>query len=713
MHLPRVRRVHHPHPNHPPHHHRRKPGQRDAENQMLQNSLQCHGASAFSQGWGAEQGERGYRVGTMALQRPRNRSLNRILLNVLLDGALAAVATPLASYVADPGAGLLRPLWFVAGGAITLLIAGLFFRMPQQYWRFAGIEDLLAVVGGSVASAALFAVLLTGAGFPLPTPTFPVVHALVLIVALGAPRVLYRLRPGLGRIDPDAQRVLLAGAGEGADLFLRALEYREGRRKFRVVGLLSRNGGQVGRRIHGQPILGGIDQAGAVLARLRAEDRLPNAVVVTESELPGPMMTALLAQADAEGIPVRRAPRPTALQSPGAGLELAPVVIEDLLNRPQVPLDRDGMARLVRNRRVLVTGAGGTIGSELARQVAALEPALLVLLDNGEFALWQIELELSEAHPALNRQTRIADIRDEPRIRAIFDAVRPELVFHAAALKHVPMVEANPEEGLLTNASGTRHVADAARAAGAQAMVFISTDKAVNPSSVMGASKRLAEMYVQALDVAALHNDGMRCITVRFGNVLGSTGSVVPLFRRQLEHGGPLTVTHPDMQRYFMTVREAVGLVLQASVVGVAGLALPEAAQGGIFVLDMGDPVKIVDLARQMIRLAGLRVIEDDTPDAPPDATGAIRIAYTGLRPGEKLFEELFHGKEAPVPTGHPGLLMAAPRTADPAIVGRAIDEIAALARAGQIGAALSQLSRLIPEFEHNPTGAITAAPGA
>ena len=319
--------------------------------------------------------------------------------------------------------------------------------------------------------------------------------------------------------------------------------------------------------------------------------------------------------------------------------------------------------------------------------MAGLDPSLLVLLDNGEFALWQIELELSEAHPGLVRQTRIADIRDEGRIRAIFEAVRPELVFHAAALKHVPMVEANPEEGLLTNASGTRHVADAARASGARAMVFISTDKAVNPSSVMGASKRLAEMYVQGLDVAGQRTlmqggGGMRCITVRFGNVLGSTGSVVPLFRRQLEHGGPLTVTHPEMQRYFMTVREAVGLVLQASVVGVAGLALPEAAQGGIFVLDMGEPVKIVDLARQMIRLAGLRVIEGDAAEGP----GAIRIAFTGLRPGEKLFEELFHGKEAPVPTGHPGLLMAAPRTADPAIVGRAIDEIAALARAGQVG---------------------------
>lgn len=651
----------------------------------------------------------------MPLQRPTadrddQRSHRRILVNILLDGALAAVATPLARYIADPEGGLLRPLWFVAGGAITLLLAGLLFRMPQQYWRFSGIEELLGVVGSSVASAILFALLLTGAGFPLPTPTFPVVHALVLMVALGAPRVLYRMRSAMGRRDSDAQTLLLAGTGEGADIFLRALEHRAARRRYRVVGLLTRGRGQTGRRIHGRPILGTIEQAGAVLARLRTQGRLPHALVLTDGDFAGARLATLLALADAEGVPVRRAPRPTALQAPptGGGLELAPVAIEDLLNWPQVPLDRDGMQRLVRGRRVLVTGAGGTIGAELARQVAALAPARLVLLDNGEFALWQIDLELAETHLGLERVVAIADVRDETRIRAIFEAEAPELVFHAAALKHVPMVEANPAEGLLTNACGTRHVADAARAVGAQAMVFISTDKAVNPSSVMGASKRLAEMYVQGLDVAARRGGGMRCVTVRFGNVLGSTGSVVPLFRRQLGQGGPLTVTHPDMQRYFMTVREAVGLVLQASVVGVADLALPAAAQGGIFVLDMGEPVRIVDLARQMIRLAGLKVIEDGAPDTP----GGIRIVFTGLRPGEKLFEELFHGKEAPEPTGHPGLLMATPRTADPAIVGRAIDEIGALCRTGQAQAALGQVGRLVPEYDRNPPGEARAAPG-
>ncbi len=665
------------------------------------------------------------------------RKVNRIFINVLLDGTLAAVATPLARWIADPAAGLLHPLWFVAGGAITLLFAGLLFRMPQQYWRFAGIEDLLAVVGGSVASAALFAAVLTGAGFPLPTPTFPIVHALVLIVALGAPRVLYRMRPNLARPGADAQAVLLAGAGEGADLFLRALEFRDARQRFRVVGLLSRTPDESGRRIHGQPILGAIDQAGPVLARLRARHRLPHAIVVTDPDLAGPALAALLAQAEAEGVPVRRAPRPTALQGPGAALELAPVVIEDLLNRPQVPLDRAAIARLIAGSRVLVTGAGGTIGAELARQVAALGPASLVLLDNGEYALWQIDLELAETHPGVPRRTRIADIRDAARLRAILNEDRPELVFHAAALKHVPIVESNPGEGLLTNACGTRHVADAARAVGARAMVLISTDKAVNPSSVMGASKRLAEMYGQGLDVAARQDGGMRCVTVRFGNVLGSTGSVVPLFRRQLAQGGPLTVTHPDMQRYFMTVREAVGLVLQASVAGLVasqppgvgagpaaagqdgaghdgaghdgaghdgagqdGVGQDGVAEGGIFVLDMGEPVKIIDLARQMIRLAGLQVAGGVTPDP-----AAIPITFTGLRPGEKLFEELFHGKEAPKPTGYPGLLMATPRITDPGIVGQAIDEIAALCHAGETGPALALLARLVPEFEHNPLG--------
>ena len=613
------------------------------------------------------------------------RSAFRLLMNVSLDGGLAAVAAVVARWVADPRGGLLHPLWFLGGGAITLLVGGLPFRLSQQYWRFSAMEDLVSVAAGSVVSAILFALVWTVAGYPLPTPTFPIVHALTLAAFLGAPRVFYRLakvRPR-GAAGRPVQRVLLVGAGEGADTFLRALG-SERRPGLRVIGLLALGRNQTGRRMQGHAILGGVSELRRVLDRLGDQDRLPDALVVTERSLGGSRMAYLLEEAQRQGIPVRQAPRPTELREAG-GIELKPVALEDLLNRPQVSLDREGMARLVRGRRVLVTGAGGTIGSELARQVAGLAPAELTLLDNGEFALWQIDLELRETQPAVTRHTIIADVRDEPRMRAALATLRPELVFHAAALKHVPMVEANPGEGLLTNAGGTRIVVDAAAACGCAATVLISTDKAVNPSSLMGASKRLAEMYCQALDDQARDHGGMRCITVRFGNVLGSTGSVVPLFRRQLARGGPLTVTHPDMQRYFMTVREAVSLVLQASVVGTEG-AVPG---GGIFVLDMGKPVKIVDLARQMIRLAGLR----------PEAD--IQIEFTGLRPGEKLFEELFHGEEPPVPTGHSGLLMATPRTADAAAVRRAIADIASACHAGQTGEALTLLGRMVPEFEH------------
>lgn len=633
---------------------------------------------------------------------PAARSLIRIAVNVALDALLAAIAVPVARWIADPAGSAMTPLWLIPAGAVALLIAGVPFRLSRQYWRFAGIEDLLTVAASSGAGATLFAMFAMAGGATSANPAFPVVHALTMLVLLGAPRVFYRRLRLRGVGQPphaEAESILLVGEGEDADLFLRAMAH-DRRRIFQVEGILAPTARLTGRRIQGYPILGSVADAGSVLEELREDRRLPDMLVIASPDPSGAFLTTILAQADRFGLQVRRAPRPTALDAHTGPedtrpLELKPVAIEDLLNRAQVPLDRDGMARLIQGRRVVVTGAGGTIGSELARQVAAFGPANLVLIDNGEFALWQIDLELAETHPGVPRRTLIADIRDEARIRAVFEDVRPELLFHAAALKHVPMVEANPLEGLLTNAAGTRHVADAARAVGTLAMVLISTDKAVNPTSVMGASKRLAEMYCQALDIQSrTSGSGMRCITVRFGNVLGSTGSVVPLFQRQLARGGPLTVTHPDMQRYFMTVREAVGLVLQASVLRVGDADLPLSRDGGIFVLDMGDPVKIVDLARQMIRLAGLRPEED------------VEIRFTGLRPGEKLYEELFHGKEPPVPTGHPGLLMASPRTADPAIVGRALDEIAAACRGGQPRLALSLLGRLIPEFEHNADGA-------
>jgi FlaA1/EpsC-like NDP-sugar epimerase len=292
---------------------------------------------------------------------------------------------------------------------------------------------------------------------------------------------------------------------------------------------------------------------------------------------------------------------------------------------------------------VLVTGAGGSIGSELVRQVAALGPAEIVLVDSCEYNLYAIDLELAERASSVPRTACLCNIREAARVQEICDRHRPELIFHAAALKHVPMVELNPSEGVLTNVIGSRNVAEAARRCGALAMVQVSTDKAVNPTSVMGATKRLAELYCQALERADA--TGPRFMTVRFGNVLGSSGSLVPLFKRQLERGGPLTVTHPDMCRFFMTIREAVELTLQTAALGLE----KRIGNGGIFVLDMGEPIKIIDIARRMISLAGYR----------PDVD--IRIEVVGLRPGEKLFEELFDTSEARTDCGIPRVNCALP----------------------------------------------------
>lgn len=663
----------------------------------------------------------------MVPQRPdvaprtaRLRPLNRILVNVLLDGGVAALAAPLARWLAAPRDGLIHPLWFLAGGAITLVVSGVPFRMPQQYWRFSGLSDLLGIAGASLASALLFTLGLLATGYPIPSPTFPIIYALTLIAMLGGLRTAYRLVNGLGRRGVAQRRIILVGADQVADLFLRAID-RNPTSGVRVTGLIGQGKHQAGRRIHNVPILGHVRDTAELLDTLARRKCLPETLVITDANFRGEGLARVLEAAETHGIRVMRAPVLTEL-TPAQRVELRPVPIEDLLNRPQVPLDVAGMERMIRERVVLVTGAGGTIGSELARQIAGFVPAHLVLLDHGEYALWQIDVELGEQAAAVPRSVVVADVRDRVRIEEVFAHFRPALVFHAAALKHVPIVEENPCEGLLTNIVGTRIVADAASRSGARAMVVISTDKAVNPSSLMGASKRAAEMYCQALDIAARTSgrpDAMRCVTVRFGNVLGSTGSVVPLFRRQLEQGGPLTVTHPDMRRYFMTVPEAVGLVLQASVRGTDGAGMasdgepgfrPERAagtdallrDGGIFVLDMGEPIRIVDLARQMIRLAGLRPDED------------VAIRFTGLRPGEKLFEELFHGREAPVPTDAPGLLLAAPRVVDLDEVGQAVDRIGVLAHAGDAAGAIAVVHRLVPEFDHNATGdAHGVAPGA
>jgi len=359
-----------------------------------------------------------------------------------------------------------------------------------------------------------------------------------------------------------------------------------------------------------------------------------------------------------------------------------------LLGRLPLAWDCAAAGQSIAGRAVLITGAGGSIGGALAGTIAALRPARLALLDHAEYPLWRTGQMLEEAYPGADHRTVVADIRDAGRLRQVFAGFRPDLVFHAAALKHVPIVEAHPLEGLLSNAIGTRHVVDAAIMSGTRTVVLVSTDKAVAPASVMGAGKRLAEMYGQAADRAG--GGSMRCISLRCGNVLASTGSVARIFARQLAGGAKLTVTHPDMRRFFVTLEEAVRLLLAAAAAAEAGLAPP----GAVLLAETGPPLRILDLARAMIRASGR-----DDPDV------AIRI--TGPRPGERLDEAMHLDTDTPRPMPVAGLSAIAPHSAAQALLIRAFDELEAACRAGQASGnpalALALVSRLIPEFDHCP----------
>jgi len=627
----------------------------------------------------------------------------------LHDVGMAALSFALAIYLRLGDAALqYEPSLMILYGGVFTAIAAVVFLVTGLYrgiWRYASLPDLFNIARAATLTELIFLPVMFAFTRleQLPRSTL-LIDWLVLIALLGGPRLGYRLFKDRGldhileRGSAQSVPVLLISTKDGADTFVRET-VRDRNAVYRVIGMLSDTRSRVGRQIYGVPILGTIDDLETVVADLDRRARRPQKLILAAQNLGGAEIRRLLDRADALAIPLARLPRLTEFrQDLGDPARLVePIAIEDLLGRPQAVLDREAMGRLIGGRRILVTGAGGTIGSELARQIAALGPGRLILVDNSEFLLYAVNGDLSERYPELALRPILGDVRDRARIESIIIGEDPQIVFHAAGLKHVPMVEANPVEGVLTNVVGTRNVAEAARAHGVGLVVMISTDKAVNPASVMGATKRLAESFCQALDLAEARRPvragGTRFVTVRFGNVLGSTGSVVPLFTRQLAAGGPLTVTHPDVTRFFMTVREAVELVLEASAAQPAPeeTAADMTARGKIFVLDMGEPVKIVDLARQMIRLAGLRPDRD------------IEIRFIGLRPGEKLHEALFHTAEAPVPTKNPALRLAAPRTADYAVLARSIDELEEQARAGHEPRALVLLERLVPEYGRAP----------
>ncbi|CAO3374067.1 polysaccharide biosynthesis protein [Azospirillum argentinense] len=605
----------------------------------------------------------------------------------------------------------------LTGLPILVLIGAVAFRFSGLYrgiWRYASVPDLAQILRAVTMVVLCFvAVMFLLTRLESLPRSLPVILWFVQLVLLGGPRFAYRLLKDrrLGLHDRDTGGVpripvLVLGVSDAAELFIRSLDQNAGA-AYRTVGLLDDKNRRIGHAIRGVPVLGGPDDLPRVVEELAQRGDRPQRLIVAKgpADVPGTVLRDLLEQAESLGLSMARLPSLTEFKSAlGEGkIEVRPIALEDLLGRPQAVLNRGAIASLVTGRRVVVTGAGGTIGSELVRQIAALEPETLTIVDAGEFNLYTIEMEMRERFPTLALRAVIADVRDRDRIFRLFQAQRPHMVFHAAALKHVPLVEANPAEGALTNVIGTRNVADAARANGCQAMVLVSTDKAIRPTSVMGATKRFAECYCQALDMLPPRDDGetaTRYMTVRFGNVLGSSGSVVPLFTRQLAKGGPLTVTHPDMRRYFMTVREAVELVLQASAHGVARAE----ERGKVLVLDMGEPVKIVDLARQMIRLAGYRPGED------------IKIEFTGLRPGEKLFEEILTSAEAPSRTEADGVFLASPRVIDYALINRALGELEAAARAGDAERVMTILSNIVPDFRAEavlpPPSAFSGTPG-
>lgn len=526
---------------------------------------------------------------------------------------------------------------------VTFLVAVLPIKLALFYacglyrrlWRYAGVAELERIL--------LATALAAGSGFLLGAAALPfsgltpvrvplsvlAMDAVFTAGVVGLPRFLLRvLRHWAPADDGGAvRRVLVAGAGAAGESLVRELRGNP-QLGLRPVGFIDDDPAKHRKEMCGLPVLGGTAQL-AALQRVHAFDEL----IIAMPSAPGSAIRGVMREARSAGLAARTVPGLFEILSGRVGVSsLRPVQIEDLLRREPVRTDLEQVEALVADETVLVTGAGGSIGAELCRQVAGLGPRRMILLGHGENSIFSIHRELEERFPGLRLLPVIADIRDADRLGTVIGRHRPSLVFHAAAHKHVPLMEWNVVEAVTNNVIGTRNVVEAALAAGTSHMVLISTDKAVLPTNVMGATKRVAEQVVQE----AAERSGRHFIAVRFGNVLGSRGSVVPNFLRQIEAGGPITVTHPEMRRYFMTIPESVQLVLQAAVLGRGG---------EVFVLDMGEPVRIVDLARDLIRLSGLEVDRD------------IEIKFTGVRPGEKLYEELFFGAEVASPTKHPKVL--------------------------------------------------------
>jgi FlaA1/EpsC-like NDP-sugar epimerase len=563
--------------------------------------------------------------------------IHRRPLSLLIDALVIAAAWN-ATYLfrlgferwlhARPGYDGWVLLGVVAGYLAVFMLAGI----PNGMWRFSGFGEVKRLTLACVVAGALCAAAVSMAQLTKVPRAVLALHPFVTLIGLCMVRVGYRMlyehaRSRITGSEVEVRRAIVMGAGEAAKLLLASI-HQQG---WIVLGLLDDDPAKRGARIGAATVLGRL--ADVLKLEIRAEAThvivaMPSATVAKRREA--------IELAATTGLPVLTVPSSSELQDGSARIErVRSIEPEDLLGREPVQLDEAGIAQLISGKTVLVTGAGGSIGSELCRQIARYGPARLVLYELSEFALYQIEQQLGELHPRLPLVRLMGDVKNLAHLRATFTAQRPHLIFHAAAFKHVPLMEDdNAWAALQNNTLGTWNAATAAAECGAERFVLISTDKAVNPTNVMGASKRAAEMLLSHL---ATLGHATRFSAVRFGNVLGSSGSVIPKFKEQIAKGGPVTVTHPEITRYFMTIPEAARLVLQAA-------ALAES--GEVYVLDMGEPVRIVDLARDLIRLSGHRERE-------------IGIVFSGLRPGEKLYEELLADADETLPSAHPRLRLA------------------------------------------------------
>ena len=610
----------------------------------------------------------------LALRYRTLATSKRVWLTAVLDVAMILTATYLAFWLRFdgdiPSEYLVTYRQTLPSLLVVRELAFVVFGLYGGLWRYTGIWDLTRILLAVFASS-LF--LYGTVYFELGPAAYPrsvvAIDALLLVWFLSGARLFWRLWPSVIR-PKQGRRVLIIGAGDAGDMIVREMLKLGG---YRPVGFIDDDPTKLGRTIQGVTVLG----TRADLPRVVAATRPEEALIAIPSASPATVRSCVQLL---EGfkLPLTTLPSLAEIVNGRVGVkQIRPLAIEDLLPRSQVALDTGDGRRLVHGKRVLVTGAGGSIGSELCRQIASLEPSDLILYERYENSLYAIAGDLADRAVRTSVHPVIGDVTDVARVTAVFAQYRPHIVFHAAAHKHVPLMEANPCEAIKNNVVGTQVAAKAARDFGVERFVLVSTDKAVNPSSVMGASKRVAELIVQAVDVAG---GDTRFVTVRFGNVLGSNGSVVPRMLDQIRAGGPVTVTHPEIRRFFMLIPEAVQLVLQAAIL---------ADKRETFVLDMGEQIKVLDVARNLIRLSGF-VPDDEMP-----------ITFIGLRPGEKLFEELVGDGEALEPSRIDKIFRV--RRTEGLGLARLADHIEALVEMAALGESkevLRRLNRIVPTFD-------------